>query len=802
MPNELPTAPDHSRSLPSQGRGLEETGSPRADSSARIDPPPGEGFDYQRFMRAVLRRKWLVGLVSALGGASGVLASRLVEPEYSAQATVWVERVEGERGPIRPEQLLRASGWVELLRSYVVLDAAVRNLRLYLEPDSPRDSVVFESFALADRFAAGDYRLTVGPRGDQLTLATAHGVEVQRAAPGDSLGGRVGFKWVPRPASLNPGTTVAFSVRRPRDVARSLGDELRTQTEPGGSFLRVELEAVDANRVAATVNEVVDQFVQVAADLKRAKLTELAEILGEQLTQARRNLEKAEIALESYRVATISLPSETPVVAGLQVTQGPVMSGFFEMKLQRDQLVQDLDAMHRALRQAADSGFAVDAFEAIGAVQRSSEVMIALEELTQKQAELRALRYDYTDEYPPLQRLEEEVRQLETTSLPSILEGLAAELAARQSDLDGRLESVAHELAQIPPRAIQEARLRRDVTVAENLYTTIQQRYEEARLAEASSIPDVRVLDPAIAPQRPVRNWGPRFIMLGLAVGLGLSLVGAILLDRLDRRVQYAKQVTADLGLPLLSIVPHFEGGENGGASTKAAEILESMRGARLNITYAHGTAGPLLVTITSPGPGDGKSFVASNLALAFAEAGHRTLLIDGDVRRGTLHRLFKTSRKPGLTDFLMGRASQDEIVQQTAYDSLYLIGAGTGTAAGPELMGRGSMAQLFTSLRSTSGMSAIIVDSPPLAAGVDAFSLGTYTGNMVIVLRIGLSDRELTEAKLDVLDRLPVRVLGAVLNDVAHGDSDYYYHAYYLRGYEAQHEADEGEHTLLGTSG
>ncbi len=288
---------------------------------------------------------------------------------------------------------------------------------------------------------------------------------------------------------------------------------------------------------------------------------------------------------------------------------------------------------------------------------------------------------------------------------------------------------------------------------------------------------------------------------------LGMGLVGAVLFDKLDRRVRYPEQVTSDLGLQLLGIVPRFEAGTNGAKPSAAAPIIEALRGIRLNLVYAHGTAGPLIVTITSPGPGDGKSFVSANLALAFAEAGQQTLLIDGDARRGSLHRVMGGHRKPGLTDFLRGNASRSEIVQETAFRSLSFLGAGTRTPDAPQLLGSKRMAEFVAGLRTGSQSNVVIIDSPPLGAGVDAFTLGTLTGNLLMVLRLGISDRGLAEAKLDVIDRLPVRVLGAILNDAREGSTAYRYYSYYsyyMPGYEHSSEKSEslgeGNRTLLGT--
>ncbi|MGH7674816.1 MAG: polysaccharide biosynthesis tyrosine autokinase, partial [Gemmatimonadales bacterium] len=395
-------------------------------------------------------------------------------------------------------------------------------------------------------------------------------------------------------------------------------------------------------------------------------------------------------------------------------------------------------------------------------------------------------RYRYTDAHPAVTRVASEVAVLEQVTLPTLARTLVDQIATQESALEDQIRSASQDLRQIPPRAIEEARLRRDVAIAENLYTTLQARYEEARLAEASSIPDVRILDAAVPPESPIRNTARRILLMGLMAGLGLGLLGAVVLDRLDPRFRYPEQATRDLGLTILGAIPRVR--TNNGAHA-AAPVVEALRSLRLNLAHAHGAAGPMVVTITSPGAGEGKSFVSSNLALAFADSGQRTLLIDADLRRGILHRVLKAERKPGLADFLKGTASLEEIVKPTAQRSLHFIGGGSRMQEAPEMLSSGALVELLTRVRSH--FSVIIVDSPPLAAGVDPFVLATRTGSMLLVLRTGVTDRELALTKLDNLDRLPIRVLGAVLNDV--NPTGVYRYYGYLGGYEtADEDGDE----------
>jgi len=753
------------------------------------------GPDWRRIATALWHFKWVVFLSSILGTAVGVAATRALKPMYVAQATVRIDVPDYRRdpdrtGPIRQGGLLISDAWIDLLRSYVVLDHVVRELRLYLELKAPDDTARFNGFGATETFRPGDYVLKVDDAGRAYVLAAVDGPELEHGAIGDSIGARLGFLWAPTAALLPPGRTVEFTLATPRDAALRLSQRLDIRMDPSGSFLSVGLRGTSPRQIANILNATTARFVQVAGQLKREKLTELTKILEDQRGYAQRNLDDAETALKAFRMRTITLPSDQPAGPGLGGVEGrdPVVSDFFERQLQREQMRRDRGAIARALTQASDSTFPADAFASIGSVQHAPELSNALKELNDKQAQLRTFRYHYSDEYPLVQRLIAEISELERRTIPGLAQALGAQLAVRETELGRQVDAASREIRQIPARSVEEARLRRAVRLAEESYNTVQGRFLEATLAaEASSVPDVRILDPAIMPQRPVKNTAPRLLLMGVLAGLALGVVGAVVLDRVDPRVRYPEQVSRDLGLPILGAVPHLR------RDQEPAEVVEALRGVCLNLVHAYGAAGPLVVTITSPGPGDGKSFLAANLALTFADGGHRTLLMDADIRRGVLHRRFKVGRQPGLTDYLDEDATRDQVVQATEYPSLSFIGCGTRSRRAPELLGSAAMTSLLTALRPD--YDVLLIDSPPLGAGVDPFILGTATGNVLLVLRTGYSHREMTGAKLEVLDRLPLRTLGAVLNDVPRGAGGHYYanYSYHLPGYEAADESTDG---------
>jgi capsular exopolysaccharide synthesis family protein len=455
--------------------------------------------------------------------------------------------------------------------------------------------------------------------------------------------------------------------------------------------------------------------------------------------------------------------------------------------MELEQIERDRAAIRSALAQPSDSGLSVVALEAIPSVQRSSELLQALDSLASKHAEYRALRHRYTEIHPRVQRLRREIAELERIGIPPLAAALQAQLGRRQAELEARLRETSHELRSIPARTIEEAQLRQQANLAETLYSSLHQRYEEARLAAASVIPDARILDHAITPRWPINaEMAPRIIALAILGAFGLSVFLVLLFDRFDPRLRHPEHVEEQLGLPVLGVVPRIRK-ENGNLTLESRlRMIEAFRGIRYHLLTMHASSEPLVLTISSPAMGEGKSITTAALALAFADLGHPTALIDGDVRRGRLHRLLGLSATPGLTEFLAGRASRDQVVQETPYPLVDLIAMGSGRADAPELLSSGAMSELLRDL--TARYRVILVDSPPLSAAADSHVLSTLTGRLLLVLRLGQTDRDLARIRLQTLRDLPIDVLGVVLNDApAEGPYQYY-------GYVGQNGCAEGD--------
>ena len=180
-----------------------------------------EGVPWGRYIEALKRHALLILAIVLLGSGIGIFAARRVQPVYDVQSTVWIASGSSQQsGPIRPQQLLPATSWIELLRSYSIIDPVVKNLRLNVGYKLPGDSIFFSRFESLPSLRPGSYLLKSEP-GGRYALSTAKGILVERGVAGESIGRKVGFAWAPDARLFTPGRLLTFRYPR-REVHQSL----------------------------------------------------------------------------------------------------------------------------------------------------------------------------------------------------------------------------------------------------------------------------------------------------------------------------------------------------------------------------------------------------------------------------------------------------------------------------------------------------------------------------------------------------------------------------------------------------
>ena len=372
-------------------------------------------------------------------------------------------------------------------------------------------------------------------------------------------------------------------------------------------------------------------------------------------------------------------------------------------------------------------------------------------------------------------------------------ESLASELSRLQADIqaaEARIEAIGE-----PATAEEEAelaRLQMGLTQYRSSYATLLASYEATRVAEASAIDNVVVVQEATLPEEPVRPRTMLNTLLAAVVGAMLAVGTVFLIEYLDDTLKSSEDVTRVLGLSTLGAIAHMrlDGGGNKieqqlvTAAAPKSPISEAFRTLRTNIQFSSVDKPIRRLLVTSPGPSDGKSVVAANLATVMAQTGQSVVLLDTDLRRPVQHKLFGLPNGVGVTSSLLAGSnpSADDCLLSTQVESLQLLTSGPLPPNPSELLGSQRMAEMIEHLEQQADV--LIFDTPPVLAVTDAAVLAKQVDGVLLVIDSGTTREEVAGRAMEELAKVDAPVLGVVLNKVPMGRGSgygyYYYHYYY----------------------
>ncbi len=363
------------------------------------------------------------------------------------------------------------------------------------------------------------------------------------------------------------------------------------------------------------------------------------------------------------------------------------------------------------------------------------------------------------------------------------------QLAATQQQIETVQGDLQNILAQTDRTAEQDLQ----VDSLQGRLVTLRQTYAQLLASSSSSASNLlSVVDPAVAPVEPS---SPRVLLntlfaalLGLLIALGL----AFLFDYLDDTLKSPDDVNETAGLPTLGVISQMRTDKKQTEHQRLAVLVtprspaaEAFRTLRTNLEFA--SVDKLLhsLLVTSAVPGEGKSTMSANIALTFAQAGKRVILLDADMRRPSLHRMFEVPNSHGLTTLLRADGTAiSSIAHQSDEPNLKVITTGPLPPNPAELLGSQRMRDVLTRLLSEADL--IVVDSPPLHAVTDAAVLASEMDGTLLVIHSGHTRRGAVRQAIEALERVGANVVGAALNMVTARSSAGYYYRYYGEYYRA----------------
>lgn len=582
-----------------------------------------------------------------------------------------------------------------------------------------------------------------------------------------------------------------------------LAKRITVDTLPQTAILRLAVLDKDPQRSIGLANSVAQVFAEFYRELSHREAVDNRVFLERELAAAKRDMDDAQEQLARQRSAAGAV--------GLDI--GSSEAAISPIERERDSTEAELRETSARLA-AARSRLAREDTTVVSEVGTTDNPAVTKlrTDLLDLEGKLAAELAIHTEKHPTAvalraqiddlrRRLAEEMDRVikhQTISRNPLYDQLAsqvADLESQKAALGARLgamnQMVARErgqYAQASSRGVELAALTRDYRIAEETYSRLKASVDQARIDEkvTNDAGAIQIVDLARTSQGPVTK-GPspiQLLALGLILSIALALGLAITLDVLDDRVKTTDDVMRLLNLPVTGIIPAMEGVRARDLPLithvlPSSPYAEAYRFLRTDLLFTCDEQPLQTLCIVTPKPGQGGTTTIANLAIALAEADRRVILVDADLRRPSLHRIFGLPSEPGLTNVLNNGTDLSEALHQTHVPNLLLLPAGPPGHNPSNLISSNRMRALMSELRERADL--ILLDTPSAIAFSDAAIIASMTDAALMVVR---AHQPLRGSQLQVtalLNKARANIIGAVLNDVTPEEVDtYYFHSHY----------------------
>jgi polysaccharide biosynthesis transport protein len=569
-------------------------------------------------------------------------------------------------------------------------------------------------------------------------------------------------------------------------AAIALQSRLTVEPVPETRIVRIHTRDVKPERAKLIADAVAQAYVDKTIEDRLESTDRAKDWLEHQLIVLRNDLDEAELVLHNFKkghnVLSVSMEDRQNLVASdIQA----IHDRLTEIRNQRIELEARWQRLKASLGKRPDD---IDP-SVIADHPAVGELVVALREKTQERD---ALAVKYGNQHPTMQTLAEEIgvleRQIaqEKASILASAERDVAQIRTVEDGLRGAASDAQSAGLNLNLREIEYRQLHRDRDNKAKLYEIVLQRLTETDLTRMLKTTYVRLLDQALLPVQPVSPNVVKNVGASLLAGLLLGLATAFFMSRLDRTIRSVEAVEG-LGIPVLGVIPHLDraletkatvntklGPKQISAAQAPSELIvveepmspaaETFRMIRTNLAFMSQEDPLRSFVVTSAMPLEGKTTIASNLAVSLAQFGRSVLLVDSDLRRPRLHRVLELDNDTGLSTLVEGRSSWSAAVRKTKIDGLSVLTSGPIPHNPSELLHSRAFARVKEEL--LENFDYVLFDSPPMGAVTDAAILAPQVDGVLLVVRAGTSTVHAVTGARKQLNSVSGRLLGAVVND------------------------------------
>lgn len=581
----------------------------------------------------------------------------------------------------------------------------------------------------------------------------------------------------------------------------------RIEVEPisNSRLVDVKFQAKDPVMAARIANSLAKAYINQNLETKLKAVQDAVKWLHKRSEEERKRVEQAEKAMLRYKERhgiVTDFSSDVEMITAQKLAQ--LNAQVLEAESNR----VEAETRYRQAKALVDTPDMFDSISEVLNNQLIQQIKSMEVELYQRMSELSK---KYGQRHPQMIAIGSELKILKkrkAEEVNRVIGSLKTEYRvarAKENALKAAFVKQKKESLGLNQKAIDYGVLRREAESARQMYELLIKRFKEASVTENMRTGNIRVIDRAEVPGGPVKPRKNFNILLATIVGLVTGIGLAFFFEYLDNTIKVPDDIKKYLHIPYLGPIPAmaWNGDGNPDDGQKKPEMMtlhspkstasEAYRGIRTSILFSSAENEPKVILVSSAGPQEGKTITATNLAITMAQSGNKVIMLDCDMRRPKIHKIFGINRDRGMTNLLVGNQDIKGTLFHTELPNLDVIPCGPIPPNPSEIVGSVRMKKLLDVLREK--YTRIIIDSPPITAVTDAVVLAKSTDGMVLVIRASDTAREIVKNGLDQIQAVGGHVLGAILNGVDMGSDGYYYYQYYYYYYGEDGERNKKAH-------
>ena len=599
-----------------------------------------------------------------------------------------------------------------------------------------------------------------------------------------------------------------------KSFSKSLQVKSFSKGGTGSYILEVSFQAHDPKLCANVVNTLINEYIHFDLE-KRIQATKLGHrYIQKQIEKVQGKLEQAEERLNAFTkkhdivfLSQLNAKGE----GGQDISTAQLVSLSEELNNAKAQRIA-LESLYKQSKTNPDD---------LPQVVNDKLIQKLKENLSKLQTEYADLSSVFTPQYPKMRRIRSKVRSLtkmiekEKHLIVTTIRTQYETALQKEQMLRAALQQQKKKVSNLRRMAIDYNILKREVDTNQHIYELLLNKSKELDVEVGIKSSGIHPIDAAMVPLKPFKPKKLLNMVLAMFIGLFGGVFCAFVIEYFDNTFKSPEEVERVLGLPILGTIPHIQFKKSGGNSLETliehealdnprSALAEAFRMIRTSLMLSAAGAPPKCLMVTSPQVGAGKTFVAFNLAVVYAQMDARVLLIDSDLRKPRLNKVLNVASNPGLSNYLTGKMDLKTITRSVGSSldhglEIDFIPAGAIPPNPVELLNSQIFSEAITQFREM--YDVIILDTPPLVGFADPLVLGRMADGTLLVIRNEQTPRPTSQHGCELLSKVGARLLGAIVNDIKVRKGSYYYGKYYsyYHHYYGKYYGKDGKAELPG---